>query len=245
MITACGAYHRPVSAEYADKTVNAGNVPGDGEIKAIITDWGGVLTSPLSEAIAIWLTAERIDAVRYREVMRAWMKGAYTKGADGGGGVNPIHGLEDGTLDPAEFERLLAAELRTEDGGPVPAEGLLARMFGGFVPVEPMYELLRTARADGVRTALLSNSWGNEYPRDLFAGLFDAVVISCEVGMRKPDERIFRHAIDLVGLPPGQCVFIDDIDHNVTAARACGMRAILHTDVDTTRTGLRALGLPL
>jgi putative hydrolase of the HAD superfamily len=239
MITACGAYHHPVSAETAGNagsTQNAANA----EIKAIITDWGGVLTSPLGDAIGAWLAAERIDGARYREVMRAWVKGAYD-----GGGVNPIHGLEDGTLDPAEFERRLAAELRTEDGGPVPAEGLLARMFVAFAPVEPMYDLLRAARGGGVRTALLSNSWGNEYPRHLFADLFDAVVISCEVGMRKPDERIFRHAVDLVGLPAEHCVFIDDIVHNVTAARACGMQAILHTDVDTTRTALNALGLRL
>ncbi|GLZ03843.1 hypothetical protein Acsp03_13090 [Actinomadura sp. NBRC 104412] len=209
-------------------------------VKAVITDWGGVLTSPLNEAIAVWLAAERIDPERYRTVMRAWVAGAY-----GSGGSNPVHGLEDGSLQVAEFERLLAAELVTVDGGPVAAEGLINRMFGAFAPVEPMYEALRTARAAGLRTALLSNSWGNDYPRDLFAELFDAVVISAEVGMRKPDERIFRHALDLVGLPAEQCVFIDDIEHNIAAARAVGMRAIHHTGVDTTLTGLRAMGLPV
>ncbi|MFI0353821.1 HAD family hydrolase [Actinomadura sp. 9N407] len=218
-------------------------------VNAVITDWGGVLTSPLNDAVAVWLAADGIDVAvwlaadgidvaGYKTVMRGWVKQAYD-----GSGVNPIHGLEDGTLDVAEFERLLAAELRTVDGGPVVAEGLIQRMFGAFHPVEPMYDALRAARASGTRTALLSNSWGNDYPRDLFADLFDAVVISCEVGMRKPDERIFHHAVELVGLPAAECVFIDDIEHNITAAAAVGMKTVHHTDVDTTLGELRAMGL--
>lgn len=207
-------------------------------VKAVITDWGGVLTSPLNEAVGAWLTADRIDAERYHVVMRAWVKQAYD-----GDGPNPVHGLEDGSLAPAEFERLLAAELATVDGGPVVAAGLIARMFGAFSPAEPMYAALRAARTAGTRTALLSNSWGNDYPRELFAGLFDAVVISSEVGMRKPDEAIFRHAVDLLGLAPGECVFIDDIEHNVRAAEVLGLQGILHTGADTTVAELRGLNL--
>ncbi|MEU8305340.1 HAD family phosphatase [Actinomadura sp. NPDC048955] len=207
-------------------------------VKAVITDWGGVLTSPLAEAIEVWLTADRIDVERYKTVMRAWVKQAYD-----GAGTNPIHGLEDGSLPTSEFERLLAAELLTVDGAPVEAAGLIARMFGAFAPVEPMYEALRAVRAAGARTALLSNSWGNDYPHDLFAELFDAVVISCEVGMRKPDERIFRHALDLLGLDAAECVFIDDIEHNIRAAQALGIRGILHTGPDTTIAELRGMDL--
>ncbi|GAA2623169.1 HAD family phosphatase [Actinomadura fulvescens] len=207
-------------------------------VKAVITDWGGVLTSPLNDAIATWLAADRIDTDQYRTVMRAWVRQAYD-----GEGTNPIHGLEDGTLDPAEFERLLAAELLTVDGGPVVAEGLIARMFTAFTPVQPMYDALRTLRGGGTRTALLSNSWGNDYPRDLFADLFDAVVISCEVGLRKPDAAIFQHAVRLLGLTAADCVFIDDIEHNVAAAEALGMRGILHTGPAETLDALRGLGL--
>ncbi|MBT2210745.1 HAD family phosphatase [Actinomadura sp. NEAU-AAG7] len=207
-------------------------------VKAVITDWGGVLTSPLNEAVATWLAADRIDAERYGVVMRAWVSQAYE-----GSGQNPIHGLEDGSLAPEEFERLLAAELHTVDGGPVTATGLIARMFGAFAPVEPMYAALRTVRAAGSRVALLSNSWGNDYPRDLFADLFDAVVISSEVGMRKPDEQIFRHALELLGLDPTECVFIDDIDHNIRAATTLGMLGIHHTSTDATVAELRDLGL--
>ncbi|WP_033322012.1 HAD family hydrolase [Actinomadura atramentaria] len=206
-------------------------------LKAVITDWGGVLTSPLNAAVAVWLAEDRIDAAHYKQVMRGWVKQAYD-----GTGVNPIHGLEDGSLATAEFERLLAAELRTVDGGAVVADGLIARMFAAFSPVEPMYAALRDVRAGGLRTALLSNSWGNDYPRHLFDGLFDDVVISCEVGMRKPDERIFRHAVERLGLRPADCAFIDDIEHNVRAAEAVGMRGILHTDPDATVAALRDLG---
>ncbi|SNS88557.1 putative hydrolase of the HAD superfamily [Actinomadura meyerae] len=213
-------------------------VPSERPVKAVITDWGGVLTSPLADAVAQWIAADRIDAGHYRNVMRAWVKQAYD-----GAGTNPIHGLEDGSLPVDEFERRLAAELLTVDGGPVEAAGLVARMFAAFSPVEPMYEALRAARAAGARTALLSNSWGNEYPRDLFADLFDAVVISAEVGMRKPDERIFRHALELLGLDAADCVFIDDIEHNIRAAEALGIRGILHTDPDTTIAELRGMEL--
>ncbi|QXJ21981.1 HAD family phosphatase [Actinomadura graeca] len=207
-------------------------------VKGVITDWGGVLTSPLEETVAAWLAADRVDAVRYRAVMRGWVRQAYD-----GAGTNPVHGLEDGTLPVAEFERLLAAELLTEDGGPVAADGLLTRMFGAFVPVEPMYAALRAVRAGGARTALLSNSWGNDYPRELFAGVFDEVVISCEVGLRKPGEAIFRYTLDLLGLDAADCVFIDDIDHNVRAAEALGLRGLHHTSAEATIAELRGLGL--
>ena len=108
---------------------------------------------------------------------------------------NLIHALERGEVAVAEFERALAARLRTLDGAPPVADGLLARMFAGFRPVEPMYDMLRAVRAAGLRTCLVSNSWGNDYPRDGWDELFDAVVISGEVGMRKPEPRIFQHAL--------------------------------------------------
>ncbi|RAY14506.1 HAD family phosphatase [Actinomadura craniellae] len=200
-----------------------------------------MLTSPLKEAILAWVTAEQIDWAVYRTLMQSWVEQAYD-----GSGANPIHGLEDGTLAPAEFERLLAAELCTVDGGEVDCTGLLSRMFQAFQPVEEMYDALRAARRAGVPTALLSNSWGNEYPRELFAELFDAVVISGEVGLRKPDERIFRHTVGLLGLEPAECVFIDDIEHNIRAAEALGIVGLHHTDPAVTVARLEdMLGLPL
>jgi putative hydrolase of the HAD superfamily len=109
-----------------------------------------------------------------------------------------------------------------------------------------MYGAMYAARGAGLRTGLLSNSWGvSDYPRHLFGDLFDAVVISAEVGMRKPEERIFLHAAGLLGLAPAECVFVDDIEANVTAAQAVGMTAVLHSDPAATVARLSdLLGLP-
>ena len=205
-------------------------------------DWGGVLTTPLREAIAGWVEADDIDTDGYRDLMRQWFTHAYAED----GAANPIHGLEDGSLPAEEFERTLAERLRTRGGMAVAAEGLLLRMFAGFEPVEVMYEALVKARAAGVRTCLLSNSWGNTYPRERFDEVFDAVVISSEVGLRKPDPAIYRHALDLLGLPPEECAFIDDIEHNVRAAESLGIVGVHHTDADSTVPRLeRLLGVSL
>lgn len=211
-------------------------------VRGLITDWGGVLTTPLKETIAAWLAAEDVDAEAYRQVMTEWVQQAY----DGDGEVNPIHGLETGLLTPGEFELRLAERLRTRTGGPVPADGLLTRMFLAFEPVEPMYDALRKARAGGIRTCLLSNSWGNTYPRELFDDIFDAVVISSEVRLRKPDPAIFHHALDLIGLPPEECAFVDDIEYNVRAAEELGIAGVLYRDATTTLARLEELiGVPL
>ncbi len=213
------------------------------ELRGVITDWGGVLTSPIPEAMRSWLDADGIDHDSYTAVIRPWLRGAYTPDGEG----NPVHALERGECTPEEFERSLAARIVRLDGGQVPAEGLLARMFAAALPSAAMHDLLRQLRRAGVRTCLLSNSWGAvDYPREEFPVLFDAVVISAEVGMRKPEETIFRHAAGLIGLPPEECVFIDDIQANVSAAEAVGMTGVLHTEPGATAAHLAALlGIPL
>ena len=110
-----------------------------------------------------------------------------------------------------------------------------------------MYDMIRAVRGAGFRTALLSNSWGcDEYPRADFPGLFDAVVISGECGMRKPEQAIFLHAAKGLGLEPEQCVLIDDIEANVAAAAACGMTGLHHADAAQTAAALGdLLGVPL
>ena len=212
------------------------------QLRGVITDWGGVLTSPILATVRAWIEADDIDWDSYRTVMRSWVSQAYAADGDS----NPIHALERGECSGAEFERILAARLFRSDGGPVPAEGLLQRMFAASVPVPAMYDLIRTLRRAGLRTALLSNSWsGDEYPRADFPGLFDAVVISGEVGMRKPEEGIFLYAARALGLAPAECVFIDDMEANVAAAVGCGMTGVLHTEAATTAAALHdLLGVP-
>ena len=212
------------------------------QLRGVITDWGGVLTSPILATVRAWIEVDDIDVNSYRAVMKSWIAQAY----DADGDSNPIHALERGECSAAEFERILAARLDRIDGGSVAAEGLLQRMFAASVRVPAMYDLIRALRRAGLRTAMLSNSWGcDEYPRADFPGLFDAVVISGEVGMRKPEEGIFLYAARALGLAPAECVFIDDMEANVAAAAGCGMTGLLHTGAQSTAAALRGLlGVP-
>ena len=234
-----------------------------GRLRGLIVDWGGVLTPSLDAAIATWAQADKVDFDHFRDVMRAWL-GPRPAGDDpdadqdadttpapvavleqapdaGSAGSSPVHRLERGELAPAEFERQLAERL-AERGSPVAAQGLLGRMLAGLAELDAgMLGIVRRAHAAGVRTALLSNSWGDHYPAELFDGLFDAVVISGRVGMRKPDAEIFRHTAELLGLDPAECVMVDDLPHNVRGAVAAGMVAVQHTATDTTRAELEVL----
>jgi epoxide hydrolase-like predicted phosphatase len=105
-----------------------------------------------------------------------------------------------------------------------------------------MIEALRRARAAGLKTGLISNSWGRgRYDRDSFAELFDGVVISGEVGLHKPQPEIFRLGADRVGLAPEQCVFVDDLRENCEGAEAVGMIAVLHRGADASLERLEEL----
>lgn len=211
--------------------------------QAVITDWGGVMTNPIPDTVKAWLDAENVEYEHYAAVMRPWVVSAY----DESGNSNPIHALERGECTVEEFERALAGRMYCRDGQQVAAAGLLARMFAASTPCDPMYAAVYALRKAGLRTGLLSNSWGmSDYPRHLFPALFDAVVISAEVGMRKPEERIFLHTARLLGLAPSECVFIDDLPANVAAAQAVGMTGVLHSDPAGTVARLtELLGLSL
>ena len=228
------------SGKYAFRIVTVINGT---KFRGIITDWGSVLTTPILTTVQAWIQADDVDWDSYRTVMRSWVLDAYRQDGE----RNPIHALERGECTEAEFERMLAAELLRTDGEAVVAEGLLRRMFAASVPVPAMYDTIRAGRGAGFGTALLTNSWGcDEYPRADFPALFDVVVISAEVGMRKPEESIFRHTAHALGLHPQECVFIDDVQANIDAAVACGMTGVLHTDAAATAAALQdLLGVPL
>jgi len=214
------------------------------ELRGLLVDYGGVLTNPLSEIMGGWLRADGINPDRFAELNRRWL------GPDAG--PNPIHDLETGRIDAAEFERRVADELLAESGGAADrtaafrTAGLLTRMFSGMRVVPTMLAVVRAARAAGIRTGLLSNSWGLEYEREGWDTLFDAVVISGEVGMRKPEPAIYALAADRLALPPDQIVFVDDLNTNVRAAVQAGMVGVRHVEVETTVTELEVLlGLSL
>lgn len=203
------------------------------DLQALIVDYGGVLTSPLPAAMASWCAADGIDPTVFAAVMRQWL----TPGA----GPNPVHALETGQVSGPEFERQLAAVLAERTGRPLAAPGLLTRMFAAFLSEPNMLAAVRRARRQGLRTALLSNSWGNDYPRDGWEGLFDVEVISGEVGLRKPDPQIYLLTARRLGVEPAACVFVDDLRPNVRAAVAAGMVGVLHTDAASTIAELEAL----
>jgi putative hydrolase of the HAD superfamily len=170
-------------------------------------------------------------------------------------------GLEPDTLAAAIFDcepwlevsqGRISEELYRERFGaglprPVPAERLAAlwRFVFDLTGIRPgARELIAATRARGFRVALLSNerlSLRATLERWDLAPLFDCIVISAEVGMRKPDPAIYRHAAEGLALPAGTCVFIDDREGNVLAAREVGMHALRFESLEQLRPALDGL----
>lgn len=203
-------------------------------VRAVLFDYGGVLTTPIRDSIAAWTADAGIDPQSFSRVLKRWL--GHDASPD-----SPIHRLERGELAAADFNVLLAGELRSTRGGPVPADDYLRGIFAASRVDDDTVAVVRAVRAAGVRTGLLSNSWGFSYDHVLLDELFDPVVISGEVGMRKPEQRIFECALDKVGLDPGEVVFVDDAAPNLVGARAAGLQTVLHHDAATTRTALSRL----
>jgi epoxide hydrolase-like predicted phosphatase len=216
-----------------------------GTVRGVIFDWGGVLTASLDGAMSRWADDDGVDYTQFQAVLAEWFgplplaagtgMAGYEQGADRlPDRDSPVHRLERGEIDTADFERILSRELASR-GSPVPADGLLDRMLAGLVDLDMrMLALIRRLGRAGIATAMLSNSWGNHYPDLLRNGLFDAVVISGEVGMRKPEERIFALTADRLGLPADSCVMVDDVAANVAGAVTAGMIGVQHRSYSET-----------
>lgn len=203
-------------------------------MRGLIVDWGGVLTMPIHTAIGNWLRTTGVDQNHYGSVFRSWVTPLP-------GDSSPVHRLERGEIAVGEFEQLLSAALARE-GSTIEAEGLVATMLADLAIYEDsMTSLVTRAHAAGIRTGLLSNSWGNDYDRSDWHEMFDAVVISGEVGMRKPEPEIFGLALDRIGLPAGDCVFVDDMAHNIVAAEQAGLAGIVHRTFEQTARELEPL----
>jgi epoxide hydrolase-like predicted phosphatase len=205
-------------------------------VKAVFFDFGGVLTTPVADTITAWLDRDGIDPASFSRVLKEWLGRSAQQGT-------PIHLLETGAITAAEFDSLLGAELRYRDGAPVASDGLLRGLFAEMNPDEGMFSLVSEIKASGVQVGLLSNSWGNTYPRERIDPLFDSIVISGEVGMRKPDADIYEFAAASLGVEPGEVIFVDDAEPNTEGAERVGMTAIHHRDEVSTRLRLRQLGL--
>jgi putative hydrolase of the HAD superfamily len=195
-------------------------------IKALIFDFGGVLTNPVWESFAHFCKEEGIDPDTIKQLFR-----------EDPGALAELRKLETGEVSEEEFERSFAGRLGLAD-----SDGLIERLFVGMTPLEEMIEVVRTARAAGLKTALLSNSWSvSHYDRDLLDELFDVSVISGEVGMHKPQPEIYRLTVERLGLEPTECVFVDDLRENCEGAEAVGMTAIRHRDARETIARLEQL----
>jgi epoxide hydrolase-like predicted phosphatase len=199
---------------------------GEPDNSGLLVDFGGVLTSSVWDSFADFCREKGLaeDAVlrMFREDPAA---------------LADLRELETGRTEEHEFERRFAERLGLDD-----ATDLIDSMFRGMKPSEPMVAAVRAARAGGVHTGLVSNSWStSHYDRALLTELFDAVVISAEVGLHKPQPEIYLLASKRLGVEPERCVFIDDLRENCAGAEAVGMTAILHRDAAATAARLEEL----
>jgi putative hydrolase of the HAD superfamily len=194
-------------------------------LRGLLIDWGGVLTSDVFASFSAFCEVEGLapDAIG-----RAFQEDDECR--------ELILGLETGAVAQEQFEPRVAAVLGVE------APGLIDRLFAGARVDEQMVDAVRRARAAGTRTGLVSNSWGTTgYPRDLLAELFDAVVISGEVGLRKPAREIYALGAERIGLAPAECVFVDDLGVNLGSAAKLGMATVHHRATEDTIAELERL----
>jgi putative hydrolase of the HAD superfamily len=202
----------------------------DGHYRGLLVDYGGVLTSDLFDSFRSFCELEHLDSDAVGDRFRR----------------DPacrelLIALETGTLEDEEFELQFAAMLG------VGAPGLIDRLFAGSSPDEPMLDAVLRARRAGIRTGLISNSWGTRrYDRRLLAELFDGIVISGEVGMRKPTSEMYELGAQRIGLDTRACVFVDDLPFNLIPAAELGMATVHHVSSGQTIDQLeRLLGVGL
>jgi epoxide hydrolase-like predicted phosphatase len=202
-----------------------------GPIRGLLVDWGGVMTTNLFSSFSAFCEQEGLDPAALAQIFR-----------DDRAAREQLIGFEEGRVEETEFEAHLGRTL-----GIASSAGLIDRLFSGAVLEQSMLDAVRAARAAGIGTGLISNSWGTtRYPRELLGELFDGVVISGEVGMRKPASRIYELGAEAIARGPAECVFVDDLPFNLPPATELGMATVHHTAADTTIAELeRLLGLPL
>jgi putative hydrolase of the HAD superfamily len=209
--------------------------PGRGRaIRAVISDFGGVLTSPLMESFAAWRDR---SGILPEELGRAMAQIAAKDE-----GRHPLFELEKGRITEEGFLRRLEAEL-----GGAKLGGFRETYFEHLHPNRPMIELMRDLRRRGLRMALLTNNvreWEPQWRAKLpdIDEIFEVVVDSAFVGVRKPEPEIYTLTLERLGdgLRPEHCVFVDDVEVNCQAARELGMRAVQFHDTEQASAELEA-----
>ena len=196
-------------------------------IRCVISDFGGVLTTPLLHSFAAFQDHTGIPPEALGSAMQR------IADADG---KHPLYELEKGHVSEAEFLGRLRSELVADLGHEPEMHGFKEIYFEALAPNEAMIALMRRLRDDGLRMALLTNNvrewepyWRPMLPVD---EIFELVVDSAFVGMRKPEPEIYELTLERLrereadGLAGDECVFVDDIEVNVDAARALGMHGV-------------------
>jgi putative hydrolase of the HAD superfamily len=189
--------------------------------RAVVCDFGGVLTTPLIES---FLHYQEQSGIPFEDIVAAM--GRLTERT----GKNPLHELEKGVITEDEF----LGSIEQEMGGGVSLRELHLVYFDHLRPNERMIEFVRSLRVErGMRSALLTNNvreweakWRSMLPQ--IDEIFEVIVDSAFVGMRKPDPRIYSLTVERLGggVSASDCVFIDDIEVNCQAARELGMAAV-------------------
>jgi putative hydrolase of the HAD superfamily len=203
------------------------------DFDALIVDYGGVLTTSIQDSMQVFASEEGIELQDLARIALA----AYVEGDD-----DLVTAFETGRMSEEDFSLEFAQRLAMATGKEIDPERFVARMFGGVRLEEGMLETVATTRKAGFKTALLSNSWGlSGYPRERFSDLFDVVVISGEVGMRKPQPEIFQFTAEKLDVQASRCVFVDDHPGHLKAALQEGMTTILHRSPAETIPQLKEL----
>jgi putative hydrolase of the HAD superfamily len=195
-------------------------------IQAIVSDFGGVLTSPLLGAFAKLQEGIDVPSEAYGDAM------AHSLAHDS---VHPLFALERGEITEADFLARLERGLGATLGRSVSLHGFAARLMDGLHPNHELFDHFRALRAErGLRFALCTNNvreweplWRPKLPID---EVFDIVVDSAFVGTRKPEPEIYAITLERLGLPGEACAFLDDLEINVEAAREAGMHGIVYRD---------------
>jgi putative hydrolase of the HAD superfamily len=191
-------------------------------IEAIVSDFGGVLTTPLLDAF--------IGLQEHHGIPPEAFGGALARAAVADGGTNPLFELETGRLTETQFVERLAAALRDELGRDVDLERFGETFFRHLHPNDELFGFMRGLHERGYRMAILTNNvreweplWRPMLPVD---EIFELVVDSGFVGLRKPDPRIYELTLERLGVAAEATVFVDDMEINCDAARALGIQAV-------------------
>jgi putative hydrolase of the HAD superfamily len=212
-------------------------VPPAGGSRAIWTDFGGVLTPPITHTFMTFCRSQRLEP---EPVMRAVMTVTASYGT-----ADVMLPLDTPLVTEQEWLRQVAAALRDDEGVVAHLDSLADAWFDGRETNHEWLEALRQFRSLGFFVGLLSNmvpSWDTHWRRMVPPGpAFDDVVLSFEVGVRKPDREIFDLCARRADVAPEGCVLVDDSGDNCAGARAAGWRAIRFTDSATASAELASL----